>query len=211
MKSRRGGKKTRNENERRGKQVVWQAKREKVRSGGLVCDAGEQAGPYVCKYLRRVALTARVLAVDMVEVQHVPAGAYVLYVSCLACPQLQCSAPVSAPVPLLPASSYGEYLLGRQLGPSNRDRVAASSRPGSRTQRCWQSTECRVQSAGCRMQTVQRSIVSDGRFDRLEVPEWAARGLTVLIKVRGRGCGGCGCICSRGRGRCPLLCLGLLV
>lgn len=46
---REGGRKARNENERRGKQMVWQARqRGKVRSDGLVCDAGEQARTYVC-------------------------------------------------------------------------------------------------------------------------------------------------------------------
>lgn len=43
-------KKTRNENERRGKQRYGR-QRGKVRSDGSVCDAGEQARLYVCMYL----------------------------------------------------------------------------------------------------------------------------------------------------------------
>lgn len=135
-------------------------KEEEVRSGGLVCDAGEQAGPYVCKYLRRVALTARVLAVDMVEVQHVPAGAYVLYVSCLACPQLQCSAPVSAPVSLLPASSYGEYLLGRQLGPPIETGLQPQAGHGPERRDAG-----RAQSAECRMQDADRPEINCERWE----------------------------------------------
>lgn len=100
-------------------------------------------------------------------------------------------------------------LLGRQLGPSNRGRVTASRvcqgperRNADRAQSPEiQNAECRVQDAGCRPS--HRSIVSDGRFDRLRVPEWAASqgDREVLIKVRGRDCG-CGCICSRGRCCC---------
>ena len=102
----------------------------------------------VCMYVR-----AACSAVGMEEVQHVPTTN----------PRTHGRTVCVRTAPLLPASCYCEHLIGRKLGPCSRDRVAASDGPG-----------CRVQSAGCRMQTVQRSIVSDGRFDRLEVPEWAA-------------------------------------
>lgn len=113
--------------------------RGKVRSDGLVCDAGEQARTDVCMYVCTCSVQYP-STVDMAEVQDVPAGvrAYVLYVSA------DCTAPACFSLPRVPVragSSAHPIETGLQL----------SSGPGSRTQRCRQSTECRVQSAGCRI------------------------------------------------------------
>lgn len=99
-------------------------------------------------------------AVDMAEVQDVPAGR----TYCMS-PWLHCSAPACFFLPRVPIRQAARPLQSRQ---------GCSPKP-ARVQNAEVQTGHRVQSAGCRMQTVQRSIVSDGRFDRLEVPEWASQ------------------------------------
>lgn len=113
-----GQKKTRNENERRGKQ------REKVRSDGLVCDAGEQARTYVPMY---------VCTCSVVPVGRRYGGVTTRNCTAPAC----CSLPR---VPIRAGSSAHPIEPGLQL----------SSGPGSRTQRRRRSTECRMQDAECR-------------------------------------------------------------
>lgn len=112
--------------------------RGKVRSDGLVCDAGEQAHTYVPMYVCACSVQYP-STVDRAEVQDVPAGvrAYVLYVS------VNCTAPACFFLPRVPIRA------GSSVPPIETG-LQASSGPGSRTRRCRQSTECRVQDAECR-------------------------------------------------------------